>query len=114
MTKDPPPKRGQRRAAIVARIKGFGRRKREDGETGPTAQRVAISVSLYFLIGLGISAIDPTYLMAAWLFGAALGLSVWYASQSKKRPVVNVYTVFFALGALGCLAGFVVRRGWPI
>jgi hypothetical protein len=41
---------------------------------------------------------------------------VWYARQSKKRPVVNVYTVLFGVGALGCLIGFILSRGgtfWP-
>ena len=102
----------KKRTAILARLKGYARRRREDDHHGPTAQWIAATVFLYFLAALGINTVDPTYLLAAWLFVGAVGIAVWYARQSRKRAAVNIYTVLFSVCALGCLIGFFLSRGW--
>jgi hypothetical protein len=102
-------KPARRRAAMLSRIKLYGRRPSE-AETTRTRINIVLLFSTYFLIGVIINMIDPEYLVAAWLFIGLLGVTAYVMRQSKKS-VVNVYTVLLGVCVVGCLAGFVLSRG---
>lgn len=102
----------RRRAAILSRLRLYGRRPGEL-ESNRMAKRIALIVLSYFWIGVIINRIDPEYLVAAWLCAGGLGLA-FYLTRESQRSAVNVYTALFGIGTLGCLAGFALSRGWLI
>jgi len=78
-------------------------------EKYPSAMAMAFSVLAFFLSALAVSQIDAGFLLFGWLMLGPLAAAI-YVTLDMKGPLVNTYTVVFAVIA-GCnFAAYALTR----
>ena len=77
----------------------------------PAPGVIAVSVLVYFFGALGIHAVDPVFLLAAWLAGGLMLLTIFPTFQLPAAPFSS-YTAFFALVVIGSIAGYFLTEIW--
>lgn len=74
-------------------------------EKAPTPAAICATTAAYFFGALTVYKIDPVFLLAAWLMGGFLLITV-YVTFDRSTSLLNPYTLSLTGGVAACLIGY--------